>query len=161
MIGNPCAVAVAGSFVSMLVLCHKYGVREWGLDWATETTATMYDNANRLLESPSGPRHWVLVFAGIGAGVMALLVMLYYRFPWWPIHPIGYLAAYSSGMKILWFSFFIGWLCNHICLHYGGAALFKQVRNLFLGFIIGDFVMGGVFAIIGLFTGYSYQVLPV
>jgi hypothetical protein len=68
--------------------------------------------------------------------------------------------AYSSAMEILWFCFFVGWLCNHLCLHYGGTELFRKVRNVFLGFILADFLMGGVYAIIGVITGVSYQVFP-
>ena len=45
-------------------------------------------------------------------------------------------------------------------MRYGGVVLFKRVRLLFVGLILGDFLMGGVFALIGLWTGQSYLVLP-
>ncbi len=152
--------AVAVSFISMLVLCHKYGIRELDLDWATRTTLNVYGNAQRLIEIPSETRHWVVVFGTVGAVVMLVLTLCYNRFYWWPLHPLGYLMAYSSAMRILWFSFFLGWLCNTLCLRYGGTQLFRRVRLLFIGFIIGDFLMGGGWAVIGLLTGISYQVLP-
>ncbi len=148
------------SFVAMLALCHKYGIRELQLDWATRTTLAVYDNVQRLLEAPGEPRRWVLIFSALGAAVMLALVILYQRFYWWPIHPIGYLTTYSSAMRILWFSFLVGWLCNHLSLRYGGVALFKKVRFFFIGLIIGDFVMGGSWALVGFFTTASYQVLP-
>jgi hypothetical protein len=148
------------SFLAMLALCHKYGIRELQLDWATRTTLTVYDNVQRLLEAPGEPRRWVLIFSAVGAVVMLVLVILYQRFFWWPIHPIGYLTSYSSAMRILWFSFLVGWLCNHLSLRYGGVALFKKVRSLFIGLIIGDFLMAGSWALVGLFTAASYQVLP-
>ncbi len=148
------------SFVAMLALCHKYGIRELQLDWATRTTLAVYDNVQRLLEAPVEPRRWVLMFSALGATVMLVLVILYQRFYWWPIHPIGYLTTYSSAMRILWFSFLVGWLCNHLSLRYGGVALFKKVRFFFIGLIIGDFVMGGSWALVGFFTPASYQVLP-
>jgi hypothetical protein len=87
-------------------------------------------------------------------------VICYHRFYWWPIHPIGYLTAYSSAMRILWFSFFIGWLFNALCMRYGGVVLFKKLRNFFVGLIIGDFLMAGSWAIYGLFSYSSYLVLP-
>ena len=159
-IGVALILAVIVSFVSMLVVCHKYGIRELDLDWATRTTLNVYQNAQRLIEIPSGTREWVVIFASVGAVVMLALTLCYNRFYWWPLHPIGYLLAYSSAMRILWFSFFLGWLCNTLCLRYGGTLLFRKVRFLFIGFIIGDFLMGGGWALIGLFTGISYQVLP-
>jgi hypothetical protein len=148
------------SFLAMLVLCYKFGVRELGLDWATRTTVAVYDDIYSLVESPAEPSQWVTIFTLAGAFVMLVLVICYHRFYWWPIHPIGYLTAYSSALRILWFSFFIGWLFNALCIRYGGVVLFKKLRNFFIGLIIGDFLMAGSWAIYGLFSYSSYLVLP-
>lgn len=159
-IGATLIVAVTVSFTAMLALCYRYGIRELELEWATRTSIAVYDNIIRLQETGIEAGHWVKVFSGIGAAVMLLLAFCYHRFYWWPIHPIGYLTAYSSSMRILWFSFFLGWLCNAVCMHYGGVVLFKKLRFFFIGLIIGDLLMGGTWAIIGLFSDGSYQVLP-
>jgi hypothetical protein len=151
---------VAASFVAMLSVSYKFGVRDLQMDWATRTTVTVYENIFSLIESPAEPGRWVLVFIAAGAAVMLALVVCYHRFYWWPIHPIGYLTAYSSAMWTLWFSFFVGWLCNVLCMHYGGTALFKNLRMFFIGMIIGDFFMAGNWAIYGLFSYASYLVLP-
>ncbi len=156
-------ILVAGivvSFLAMLLLCYKFGVRELELDWATRTTVAVYDDVYSLIESPVEPSKWITIFTLTGAAVMAILVICYHRFYWWPIHPIGYLTAYSSAMRILWFSFFVGWLCNALCMRYGGVGLFKRLRNFFIGLIIGDFLMAGSWAIYGLFSYSSYLVLP-
>lgn len=152
--------AVGVSFVAMLALCYKYGIRELELDWATRTTVAVYDNIYSLVETPVKPGRWVLIFAAAGAVVMLILAICYHRIYWWPLHPIGYLTTYSSAMWVLWFSFFVGWLANALCMRYGGVALFKQLRYFFIGLIIGDFLMGGIWAVVGLFNYASYQVLP-
>jgi hypothetical protein len=148
------------SFLAMLALCYKFGMRELQLDWATRTTISVYDNVYSLVESPLKPGDWVSIFSITGAVVMLVLVVCYHRFYWWPIHPIGYLTAYSSAMRILWFSFFIGWACNALAMRYGGVGLFKRLRYFFIGLIIGDFFMAGTWAIIGIFSHSSYLVLP-
>ena len=148
------------SFLAMLALSYKFGVRELGVDWATRTTVAVYDDINSLVESPAEPSQWVTIFTLAGGVVMLVLVICYHRFYWWPIHPIGYLTAYSSAMRILWFSFFVGWLFNALCMRYGGVVLFKKLRNFFIGLIIGDFLMAGSWAIYGLFSYSSYLVLP-
>lgn len=153
-------LAVAVSLAAMLALCYKYGLRDLQVEWETGTVTTVYDNVQRLIEAPSGVNNWVIGFSLAGAVVMLALVSCYQRFYWWPIHPIGYLTMYSSAMRILWFSFFVGWLCNHLTLRYGGVSLYRKVRYLFIGFILGDFLMGGIFAVIGLYMGQSYLVLP-
>ena len=159
-IGATLVVAVTVSFTAMLALCYRYGIRELELEWATRTSITVYENVVRLNETGIEAGHWIKVFSGVGVIVMLILVACYHRFYWWPIHPIGYLTAYSSSMRILWFSFFVGWLCNAVCMRYGGVVLFKKLRFFFIGLIIGDMLMGGTWAIVGLFSDGSYQVLP-
>lgn len=148
------------SLVSMMVLCYRYGMRELEQDWASRTTVTVYENIFHLVTNPPETGGWVFTFAMLGVVIMLLLVVAYHRFYWWPIHPIGYLTAYSSAMRILWVSFFIGWACNALCMRYGGILLFKKVQLFFVGLIIGDFLMGGTWAIVGLFTDTGYMVLP-
>ncbi|GAB7024539.1 DUF6785 family protein [Salidesulfovibrio brasiliensis] len=159
-VGLSLALAVIAGFAVMLVLCHKYGLRELKLDWATQTVIANYQNAQRLVDVPTGPNQWMIFFSGVGAVVMGLLIFCYYRFPWWPLHPIGYLVCYSATLKILWFSIFLGWACNHLCLHYGGTALYNRLRFLFIGMILGDFLSGGFFAALGAWTGTVYNVFP-
>ncbi len=148
------------SALAMILLCYKYGIRELGLDWATRTTVSVYNNLIPAISGSGQQGDSIRFFAMMGAGIMAVLAICYHRFYWWPLHPIGYLMLYSSAMKILWVSFFIGWLCNSLCMRYGGIKLFEKLRMFFIGLIIGDFLMGGIWAIIGLFTRSAYQVLP-
>jgi len=148
------------SAIAMILLCYKYGIRELQLDWATRTTVSMYHNIVPLIQNPVEQGNSITYFAIMGALVMGFLVICYHRLYWWPLHPIGYLMVYSSAMKILWVSFFIGWLFNALCMRYGGILLFKKMRNFFVGLIMGDFLMGGTWALISLFTNYGYQVLP-
>ncbi|MEN8190709.1 MAG: DUF6785 family protein, partial [Thermodesulfobacteriota bacterium] len=152
--------SVVASFFAMMLLSYRYGLRELQMEWATRTSVTVFENISRLLVSPVEAGGWITTFALVGAVVMLILVICYHRFFWWPIHPLGYLTAYSSAMRILWVSFFIGWAFNALCMRYGGIKLFKKMQLLFIGLIIGDFLMGGIFAMIGLFTESSYQVLP-
>lgn len=159
-IGATLVVAVSVSFAAMLALCYKYGIRELPLEWATRTSLGVYENVIRLQETDASAGSWVKIFSSAGALIMLVLVFCYNRFYWWPIHPLGYLTAYSSSMRILWFSFFLGWLFNTVCMHYGGVVMFKKLRLFFIGLIIGDMLMGGTWAIIGMFTDGGYQVLP-
>jgi hypothetical protein len=152
--------SMTASILAMMTLCYRYGIRELQLDWASQTTTAVYENIYRLVAMNTTTGSWIYIFALAGALVMLVMVTCYHRLYWWPIHPIGYLTAYSSSMRILWVSFFIGWACNALCMRYGGIVVFKKVQYFFIGLIIGDFLMGGGWALIGLFTDVSYQVLP-
>jgi len=148
------------SFVAMLALYYKFGISTLPDDWAVETSRRVHENVAQLLEHPEQPKQWSIIFTAIGAGVMTLLVLGYHHFLWWPLHPIGYLTTYSSAMDILWFSFFLGWVNNALTLRYGGVNLYKEARRLFIGLVVGDMVMAVVWLIVGLFTPFSYHVLP-
>ena len=152
--------SMTASILAMMTLCYRYGIRDLQLDWASQTTTAVYENIYRLIAMDTNTGNWILIFALAGAALMLVLVTCYHRLYWWPIHPLGYLTAYSSAMRILWVSFFIGWACNALCMRYGGIVLFKKLQYFFIGLIIGDFLMGGGWALVGLFTDMSYQVLP-
>lgn len=153
-------LCVCTAFVSMLLLCHKIGIRDLKLDWAASSTASVYESAARLISSPTETNTWIMAFAVLGAIIMLLLVCGYYRFHWWPIHPLGFLAAYSKSMRVLWFCLMLGWMCNYLVLHYGGTALFRRVRFFFIGLIVGDIVMGGIWAVAEYFNSAQYSVFP-
>ena len=152
--------SIVASILAMMTLYYRYGTRELQMEWASRTTVTVFENCCRLVTAPVESGSWITFFAMAGAVIMLILVVCYHRFYWWPIHPLGYLTAYSSAMRILWVSFFIGWACNALCMRYGGVSLFKKVQFFFIGLIIGDFLMGGSWAIVGFFTDSGYQVLP-
>ncbi|MEJ5359873.1 MAG: DUF6785 family protein [Desulfobacterales bacterium] len=159
-VGLCLAAAAAVSCAAMLVVGYKFGIRDLSMDWALRTSLSMYEDVVRLVQAPAEPGRWVLSFVAAGAGLMLVLVFGYHRFYWWPIHPIGYLTAYSSAMGILWFSFFVGWLANVLCLRYAGTAGYRELRLFFVGLIVGDFFMAGNWALYGLFSYASYLVLP-
>lgn len=154
------ALCVCTAFCSMLILGYKTGLRDLKLEVEAQSVLSVYENAGRLLDAPLTANPWITTFAIIGAIFMGILVFCFYKFPWWPLHPLGYLAAYSKSMRILWVCFFIGWLCNYLVLHYGGTSLYRRIQMLFVGLIIGDMLMGGIWAIVSLFSGIVYPVFP-
>ncbi len=153
-------IGIVVSFIAILALYYKFGLNSLPDDWAVESARRVHENVAQLINHPEEHKNWSIAFTMIGAAVMALLVMGYHWFIWWPLHPIGYLTTYSSAMQILWFGFFIGWLCNSLVLRYGGANLYGEIRRLFIGLIVGDMLMAILWLIVGLFTPISYHVLP-
>jgi len=153
-------VTLLFSTMSMLVLYYKYGMLSLPDAWALETVTRVHEQALQLIQHPEAPKKWSILFATAGAVVMTLIILGYRRFLWWPLHPVGYLLAYSSAMKILWFSFFVGWLCNTVVLRYGGVRMYRTVRWFFIGLIVGDTVMAVFWLIVGLFSPVSYHVFP-
>ncbi|MCC6442362.1 MAG: hypothetical protein IT210_02780 [Armatimonadetes bacterium] len=90
-----------------------------------------------------------------GAAVVLFLRAMRGAFIWWPFHPAGYALAVSFAMDYFWFAFFISWLAKSLLVRYGGMKLHRQAIPFFLGLILGDYVVGSLWAIIGPALGMS------
>ncbi|SFM72947.1 DUF6785 family protein [Thermodesulforhabdus norvegica] len=154
------ALSLVISTISVIIITYKYGILSFPDTWVLESVSRVHEKALTLIQHPEGPKRWSIFFGVVGAGVMMLVIAGYQRFIWWPLHPIGYLVAYSSAMKILWFSFFLGWLFNVIVMRYGGLQLYHKARWFFIGLIWGDVAMALLWLVIGLFVPISYHVFP-
>jgi hypothetical protein len=86
----------------------------------------------------------------LGAAITAALAMLRLRFAAWPLHPVGYLLAYSYPMDCIWFSLMIGWLAKMFTLRLGGLRGFNAARPMFLGLIVGEAAAAAFWLIISL-----------
>ena len=45
-------------------------------------------------------------------------------------------------------------------LKFGGFAYYRKLRPVFLGVILGECLIGGIWIIVGLVTGVGYRLLP-
>ena len=142
---------LAGALWMLMHLAYTYGainLRPAHFIWLPEY---VFDYAAARINEPSGPGWWGWVHTGIGAGVMGLLLLARRQWSWWPLHPLGY--PISSVFSWMSFNAFLAWLIKGIILRYGGVRLYQAVRPFFLGLIIGQFVVFGLFWVIDSFTG--------
>jgi hypothetical protein len=77
------------------------------------------------------------------------LLILRARLLWWNLHPLGYAFADDYSMQWLWASLMLSWLIKKNVLKYGGVRLYRQTIPLFIGLILGEFVIGSVWSLIG------------
>jgi len=91
----------------------------------------------------------------IGAVLMGILMVMRYRFLWWPLHPIGFTIGSVWLIDQLWLSIFLVWLLKTLILKYGGVRLFRQTRPFFLGLILGQYSAAGFWFIIDLITKHT------
>lgn len=105
-----------------------------------------------LLRERSQTPDWMEVgFMGVGAAVMAFLLLMRRMFYWWPIHPIGYITTGID--QGLWFSVLIGWFIKRTVLKYGGGEAFKGLIGFFIGLFVGQFGMAILWYLVGLIAG--------
>lgn len=148
-------VTLGASMWMMLTLSYEYGginLASWffggGCLAPFEYIATKLNNPTSA--SWNGILHTI-----VGGGIMGALMLARQHFLWWPLHPIGYPISAVWLMDQLWLSIFIAWLIKLVVMKYGGPSLFRRTRPLFLGMIMGQFVIAGIWLVIDYFTGMT------
>jgi len=58
-------------------------------------------------------------------------------------------------MELVWMPLFLAWCCKAALFRYGGFSAYKKAIPLFLGLIIGDFVSGAIWNLLGLCFGWQ------
>ena len=87
---------------------------------------------------------------------MALLMIARHHLFWWPLHPLGYVVSASTYLtNYISFSVFLAWLIKAIILKYGGPTYFRLACPFFLGLILGQFSVAGMWLVIDYFTGMT------
>jgi hypothetical protein len=103
-----------------------------------------YANVVDALKNPADTDWKGIAAMGTGAGMAAALSTLRRRFLWWPLHPVGYMAANSWGMHWNWGSLTLGWLIKVLLLRYGGLRTFRSAIPFFIGLVVGDMLSEGI-----------------
>lgn len=151
VIAMMCAVffGILAAFWSYLVVSYNIGANP-GLGNGG------YNRLRTWLYYPSETNVPAVTFMGVGFLFTGLLWWLRSRFPMFPFHPTGYAVASSMWtFGWLWFSVFISWAAKNLILRFGGIRLYHRVMPLFLGLILGEFMVGGAWVIVRLIWGVS------
>lgn len=100
------------------------------------------------------------IWMAVGALVVLGVTIARSRFAWFPLHPLGYIAAPSYGPNKLWLSFFLGWLIKTMLMKYGGSAAYMRARPFMMGLILGNATAMVFWMIFGLFKGSQIPYWP-
>ena len=100
--------------------------------------------------TPEGPAWGAM--GGMVAGFLCVMGLIVgrSRFTGWPFHPIGFAVSGGWSMNCLWLPLLIAWFLKTIILRYGQAKLYRAALPFFLGLVLGEFVVGSIWTIIGI-----------
>jgi len=155
--GLAAAMMLAG-FVGMLAtfwvtlhVSYKLGaaarITGWGsLGYGPEA----YNRLASWISSPLKPNvaaTWAMVVGFAVASALAAIRMHAYG---WPFHALGFAISGGWSMMWAWLSLFVAWVLKSVVLRYGGLRGYRNGLPFFFGIILGDFVVGGTWTILGL-----------
>lgn len=87
---------------------------------------------------------------GVGFIFTILLMVLRMRFFWWPLHPAGYIVSTGWAMNCVWFPIFLSSITKWVIIRYGGIKSYRKAVPFFGGLILGEYVIGSLWSIIGM-----------
>jgi hypothetical protein len=148
-------VGAVATFWIALTIWYQYGALAKTDSWRTLQGRQPFELLAGYLTTPVKPDHAGSVAVAIGFAVTSALTLLRMRLTWWPFHPVGYALANTATMASTWVPFLIAWLCKSLVLRYGGMRLYRRSLPFFLGLILGDFLNGGFWTLLGCFTQIS------
>ena len=108
-----------------------------------------YDQLAGWLQTPSRVNISQLFYIAAGFLMVLFLRMMRGSFLWWPFHPAGYALSVSFAMDYFWFCFFIAWLAKTLLVRFGGMRAYNAAIPLFLGLVLGDYIAGSIWALVG------------
>jgi hypothetical protein len=118
--------------------------------WRTWDKGTEpWDHLSNWLHHPEPPKPKAYLGMAVGFAITCLLTVLRMRIPGFPLHPAAYVLNTSFANDFFWCDMFVAWLVKSLLVRYGGAGVYRQGLPFFLGLILGDFVTGSVWSIIG------------
>jgi len=124
-------------FVSLATLYAAGGLVSYSFS-ATLGPQRVFTGASAILREQPGVQPGSLGWMGVGMSVVWMLTFLRSRFVWFPLHPLGYIAAPSYGLLQLWFSFFLGWAIKTLLTKFGGNEAYLRARPFMIGLIFGN-----------------------
>ena len=145
------AVGILAAFWAYLYLFYKEGAAS-KLSWYALGSGhwSFRNNLQSWLTNPSLTDGANISFMGVGMTFTLFLMAMRTRFLWWNIHPIAYPLARDVNMNRMWFAIFISWAAKGIILKYGSLRTYRKAIPFFIGLILGEFMVGGSWNIIGM-----------
>jgi len=139
---------VVGALVSFwLMLDISYDSGALAPRWGNET----FRRLEQWLTYLSGADVSESLFMLFGFCLTLALMAMKVRFLWWILHPVAYPLATSFTLNTgLWFSIFLSWLAKWLILRHRGIKAYRQASPIFIGLILGEFIIGGLWSIIGI-----------
>lgn len=147
---------IAGSVFGHLVYIYR-GYR-WGAPHAGGDTA---DVVSQLVGQHRSPNSVALAFIVIGFAFVLMLDFIRFRFPGFPLHPVGYALAMNFGLDYFWFGLIIVWLIKLFVERYYGLRGHDKLHQVAIGIILAEFIAEAIwstYAIIHRQATYSISI---
>ena len=155
-------VGIISQFWALLSISYKFGATS-GMSWVPMIYGSEpWNRLQNWLVNPTPSNLPAVAFTGVGLLFSVFLFLMQMKFLWWPFYPAAYAAVSGSwAISHIWFSLWLAWLIKLIVLKYGGVKSHRRAIPFFLGLILGEFIVGSLWTILGASLNIvTYGILP-
>lgn len=151
-LGGALVLAIVGGTLAgawaYYTLAFRYGGALFGEQWQCRHD---FSRLASWKSSPVEPNIPGIVAMLVGAVWALALMGLRHSFLGFPLHPAGYALSLSPwNVTWYWFSIAVGWLLKGIILKFGGLRTYRRALPFFVGMVLGEFVMGALWSLLGI-----------
>lgn len=149
-------VGILSAFWVLLHIPYKMGAST-RIPWPTVTAfgREPWVRLERWLVNPSNANYPSVMFMIFGLLFTFFLMFMRMKFLWCPLYPAAYAVTNSWGINNIWFCLFLAWTAKQVILRYGGLKVHRKAIPFFFGLILGEFIVGSLWTIIGISFGIS------
>jgi hypothetical protein len=137
LVGTVLSMAVCAA--AMIALGYEVGAENFGSYDFTVGNRFTFDYIVQDLKGKTSPeaQPYLPWYGLAGGSLTALLIFLTYRFPWWPLHPLGFTISFAWPTRGSLLSIFLAWAFKFVVLRFGGALLYRKLRVAVIGGLLG------------------------
>ena len=157
-------LAFVASLSNLIYMAYDQGAsnfNSWVYRVSSGAGVRAFDEVMAKIKTPADFHAQKLSFFSLGAVAMSLLTFMQYRFPWWPIHPIGLAISAIWMIRNQAAAIFVSWAAKSIIMRFGGIDLYRKAAPFFIGLILGHFLGVGISFIVDMifFPGNGHAIL--
>ena len=150
--------SILGAIAAFWIILHRayeHGLINTGRPWFG---GEIFSKAHNWIHYPSSTKVDETIAMVFAFGFTMFLAGMR-RFIWWPIHPVAYpLILLDYTVRMMWINFIIAWVVKWVALKYGGLKSFRSIIPFFTGLLLGEFIVGGAWSLMG--TVFDVAVYP-
>jgi hypothetical protein len=142
-------VGTLSTYVIVLMVMYHFGSASRVTGYSQYLAQEAFNRLERWLVQPDGTNLDIVQQIAQGFGLTVGLMAMRHRYLWFPFHPVGLAVAGSWTMSWMWFSVMLSWAVKLTFLRTGGLRLYRRFAPFFMGLVLGQFLVGSVWSIVG------------
>jgi hypothetical protein len=163
-IGLAVVLSFAVSLTNLISMAYEQGAsnfNSWIFRVSSGAGVMAFGDVMAKIKNPADFHAQKLGFFGIGAAAMSVLTFMQYRFPWWPLHPVGLAVSAIWMIRNQAVAIFISWAAKSLIMRFGGIELYRKAAPFFIGLIVGYFLGVGISFIVDVvfFPGNGHAIM--